>query len=76
MIRTETVEITNRRCPGNLDHAARPIRESRGDRRILERAYGLANVEMPSLVTTISFMLAGIATTHVVYRLLFPLAGL
>lgn len=37
--------------------------------------FGLANFEMPSLITTISFMLAGIITTHIVYRLLFPLAA-
>lgn len=37
--------------------------------------FGLSNFEAPSLITTITFMIAGIATTHVVYRLLFPLAG-
>lgn len=37
--------------------------------------FGLSNFEAPSLVTTISFMAAGVATTHVIYRLLFPLAG-
>jgi uncharacterized membrane protein YedE/YeeE len=37
--------------------------------------FGLSNFEAPSLITTIVFMLAGIATTHVVYRLLFPVAG-
>ena len=30
---------------------------------------------MPSLITTLSFMAAGIVTTQVVYRVLFPLAG-
>jgi uncharacterized membrane protein YedE/YeeE len=37
--------------------------------------FGLANFEMPSLITTLSFMLAGMATTVIVYRLLFPLTG-
>ena len=30
---------------------------------------------MPSLITTISFMAAGIVTTQIVYRVLFPLVG-
>jgi uncharacterized membrane protein YedE/YeeE len=37
--------------------------------------FGLSNFEAPSLVTTIAFMLAGIVTTHIVYRVLFPLAA-
>jgi len=37
--------------------------------------FGLSNLEIPSLITTLTFMLAGIATTHVMYRLLFPLAA-
>jgi uncharacterized protein len=37
--------------------------------------FGLSNFEAPSLITTAAFMLAGIATTHVVYRVLFPLTG-
>ena len=37
--------------------------------------FGLANLEFPSLLATLSFMAAGIATTHVVYRVLFPLVG-
>jgi uncharacterized membrane protein YedE/YeeE len=37
--------------------------------------FGLSNFEAPSLITTISFMLAGIITTHIVYRVLFPLTG-
>jgi uncharacterized membrane protein YedE/YeeE len=37
--------------------------------------FGLSNLEMPSLITTISFMAAGIVTTQIVYRVLFPLAG-
>jgi uncharacterized membrane protein YedE/YeeE len=38
--------------------------------------FGLANLERPSLITTVSFMAAGIVTTQVVYRVIFPLAGL
>jgi uncharacterized protein len=38
--------------------------------------FGLANLEPPSLVTTLAFMAAGIATTQIVYRLIFPLTGL
>lgn len=38
--------------------------------------FGLANLEWPSLITTASFMAAGIVTTQVVYRVIFPLAGL
>jgi len=37
--------------------------------------FGLSNFEMPSLITTITFMAAGIATTQFVYRVLFPLVG-
>ena len=37
--------------------------------------FGLSNFEAPSLIATISFMLAGIITTQVIYRLLFPLTG-
>ena len=37
--------------------------------------FGLANLELPSLITTLSFMGAGVVTTHVVYRVLFPLVG-
>ena len=33
--------------------------------------FGVSNLEVPSLVSTASFMLAGIITTHVVYRVLF-----
>ena len=32
--------------------------------------FGLSNFELPSLVTTISFMIAGIATTQFIYRVL------
>ena len=37
--------------------------------------FGLANLELPSLITTLSFMGAGIVTTQVVYRVIFPLLG-
>ena len=37
--------------------------------------FGLANLERPSLLSTLSFMAAGIATTQIVYRVLFPLVG-
>lgn len=33
--------------------------------------FGLSNLEFPSLVTTMSFMAAGIVTTHVIYRVIF-----
>ena len=35
--------------------------------------FGLANLEFPSLIATLSFMAGGIATTQIVYRVLFPL---
>ena len=34
--------------------------------------FGLSNLEMPSLIATLSFMAGGVAATNVVYRLLFP----
>jgi hypothetical protein len=37
--------------------------------------FGLANLERPSLITTATFMAAGIVTTQIVYRVLFPVAG-
>ena len=37
--------------------------------------FGLANFEFPSLLSTLSFMAAGIATTQLIYRVLFPLVG-
>jgi uncharacterized protein len=37
--------------------------------------FGLANLEIPSLISTVSFMAAGVVTTHVIYRILFPLVG-
>ena len=38
--------------------------------------FGLANFERASLITTITFVAAGIVTTQIVYRVIFPLAGL
>jgi uncharacterized membrane protein YedE/YeeE len=35
--------------------------------------FGLANFELPSLLSTVCFMGAGIVTTQIVYRVLFPL---
>jgi uncharacterized membrane protein YedE/YeeE len=32
--------------------------------------FGLSNLELPSLVTTMSFMIGGIVTTHLIYRIL------
>jgi uncharacterized membrane protein YedE/YeeE len=37
--------------------------------------FGLANFELPSLLSTLSFMAAGIATTQIVYRVVFPFVG-
>ena len=37
--------------------------------------YGLANFEKPSIISTITFVLAGIVTTQIVYRWIFPFAG-
>lgn len=36
--------------------------------------FGNANLERASIVSTVCFMGAGIVTTHLVYRVLFPLA--
>ncbi|MFN8583864.1 MAG: YeeE/YedE thiosulfate transporter family protein [Dehalococcoidia bacterium] len=33
--------------------------------------FGISNLELPSFVTTASFMLAGIITTHIIYRVMF-----
>lgn len=33
--------------------------------------FGLSNFELPSLITTVSFMAAGIVTTQLVYRVIF-----
>jgi uncharacterized membrane protein YedE/YeeE len=38
--------------------------------------FGLANFERASLITTATFVAAGIVTTQIVYRVIFPLAGL
>ena len=37
--------------------------------------FGLSNVELPSLVTTISFMAGGIVTTQLLYRVVFHWQG-
>jgi uncharacterized membrane protein YedE/YeeE len=34
--------------------------------------FGLSNFELPSLVTTVSFMIGGIVTTQLLYRVVFP----
>jgi uncharacterized membrane protein YedE/YeeE len=33
--------------------------------------FGLSNVELPSLVATLSFMAGGILTTQLIYRVIF-----
>ena len=33
--------------------------------------FGMSNLELPSLVTTLSFMAGGIVTTQLIYRVLF-----
>jgi uncharacterized membrane protein YedE/YeeE len=33
--------------------------------------FGMSNLELPSLVTTLSFMAGGILTTHLIYRVIF-----
>jgi uncharacterized membrane protein YedE/YeeE len=37
--------------------------------------FGMSNFEFPSLLTTLSFMAAGVATTQIIYRVIVPLAG-
>jgi uncharacterized protein len=37
--------------------------------------FGLANLELPSLIATISFMAGGIATTQLLYRVIFHWQG-
>lgn len=37
--------------------------------------FGLANLERPSLVSTVTFMLTAFATTQIVYNVLFPVVG-
>jgi uncharacterized protein len=34
--------------------------------------FGLSNLELPSLITTLSFMAGGILTTQFLFRVLFP----
>ncbi len=34
--------------------------------------FGMSNLEIPSIVTTVSFMLGGVLTTHLIYRVLLP----
>ena len=34
--------------------------------------FGLSNFELPSLVTTVSFMAGGVIATNLIYRVLFP----
>ena len=34
--------------------------------------FGLSNLELPSLVTTISFMVGGLVTTQLLYRVVLP----
>jgi uncharacterized protein len=34
--------------------------------------FGLSNLELPSLVTTLSFMVGGLVTTQLLYRVLLP----
>lgn len=35
--------------------------------------FGMANLERPSIVATLSFMMGGIVTTQVLYRVIVPL---
>lgn len=37
--------------------------------------FGMANFEKPSIISTITFVLTGIVTTQIVYRLIFPVVG-
>jgi uncharacterized membrane protein YedE/YeeE len=37
--------------------------------------FGVSNLERASIISTVTFLLAGIATTQFVYRVLFPLGG-
>jgi uncharacterized membrane protein YedE/YeeE len=37
--------------------------------------FGVSNFEWPSLLSTVSFMGAGLATTHVLYRIVFSLGA-
>ncbi len=38
--------------------------------------FGLSNFEWPSLMSTVSFMGAGLLTTQIVYRIVFSMSGL
>ena len=38
--------------------------------------FGLSNFEWPSLMSTVSFMSAGLLTTQIVYRIVFSIGGL
>ena len=37
--------------------------------------FGMANFEKPSIISTVTFVLTGIATSQIVYRVIFPVAG-
>ena len=37
--------------------------------------FGTANFEKPSIISTVTFVLTGIVTSQIVYRVIFPVAG-
>jgi uncharacterized membrane protein YedE/YeeE len=37
--------------------------------------FGMANFEKPSIISTITFVLTGMVTSQIVYRVIFPVAG-
>ena len=37
--------------------------------------FGLSNLELPSLITTVSFLAGGIVTTQLLYRVIFDWRG-
>jgi uncharacterized protein len=37
--------------------------------------FGMSNFERASIVSTLTFLLAGIATTQIIYRVMFPIAS-
>jgi uncharacterized protein len=37
--------------------------------------FGMANFEKPSIISTVTFVLTGIVTSQIVYRVIFPVAG-
>jgi uncharacterized membrane protein YedE/YeeE len=37
--------------------------------------FGTANFERPSIISTVTFVLTGIVTSQIVYRVIFPVAG-